>query len=57
MHGSTPASALAASSSSATTVPGAISTAVAKLAPGNLAVPVANPAAERVAQAMNGQPQ
>jgi flagellar basal-body rod modification protein FlgD len=36
---------------------GAISTAAAQLAPGNLAVPAANPAAERVAQAMNGKQQ
>jgi flagellar basal-body rod modification protein FlgD len=57
IHGSTPASALAASSNSASTLPGAIGAATAKLAPGNLAIPAGNPAAQRVAQAMNGQPQ
>jgi flagellar basal-body rod modification protein FlgD len=51
------ASALAASNSSATTVPGAINAAAAKLAPGNLAIPATNPSALRVAQAMNGEPQ
>jgi len=47
-----------ASSGTATTgVAGAINAAAARLAPGNLSIPTANPAAERVAQAMNGRPQ
>jgi flagellar basal-body rod modification protein FlgD len=46
----------AASASASTTVPGAISAAAAQLAPGNLSVPVANSAANRVAGALSGLP-
>jgi flagellar basal-body rod modification protein FlgD len=45
-----------ATSSAATGVPGAISAAAAKLAPGNLGIPDASPAASRVAQSLSGRP-
>jgi flagellar basal-body rod modification protein FlgD len=54
--GSGLAAAQPASSGGATTVPGAISAATAQLAPGNLSVSAANPAAERVAQSLSGRP-
>jgi flagellar basal-body rod modification protein FlgD len=40
----------------ATTLPGALSTVAAKLAPGNLSIPAANPAAQNVAQSLSGRP-
>jgi flagellar basal-body rod modification protein FlgD len=49
------ASAQAVSSGAAMTVPGAISAAAAKLAPGNLGIPMANASAARVAQSLSGQ--
>ncbi len=44
-----------ASTGAATTLPGAIHAAAAELAPGNLGIPAANPAAQRVAQALSGR--
>jgi flagellar basal-body rod modification protein FlgD len=41
--------------STASTVPGAVSSAVSKLAPGNLGIPAANPAAQTVAESLSGQ--
>jgi len=55
-QGSRPVSAQTASPNSAATIPGAISAATARLAPGNLSIPAANTASERVAQALNGRP-
>jgi len=52
----TDAQAQPAASTAATGLPGAIKAAAAKLAPGNLGVPAANPAANRVAQSLNGRP-
>jgi len=51
----TGAQAQAASSGVATTVPGAISAAAAKLAPGNLGIPAVNPAAQSVAASLSGR--
>jgi len=45
-----------ASSGTATNLPGALSAAANKLAPGNLGIPAANPAAQSVAQALSGRP-
>jgi flagellar basal-body rod modification protein FlgD len=45
----------ASSGTTATGVAGAISTAAAKLAPGNLGIPAANPAAQSVAQSLSGR--
>jgi flagellar basal-body rod modification protein FlgD len=45
-----------ASPAATTTLPGAINAAAAKLAPGNLGVPAANPAAQSVAQSLSGRP-
>ena len=45
-----------ATSGSSTTVPDAISAAAAKLAPGNLSLPVINQSAQSVAQALSGRP-
>jgi flagellar basal-body rod modification protein FlgD len=42
-------------SSSATSIPSAVQTATSKLAPGNLSVPAANPAAQTVSQALSGR--
>jgi len=56
-NGSTAASAQSVASSAAITVPDAISTAAAKLAPGNLGIPVAGTASRRLAQSLNGLPQ
>jgi flagellar basal-body rod modification protein FlgD len=39
----------------ATTLPGAIHAAAAELAPSNLGIPAANPAAQRVAQSLSGR--
>jgi flagellar basal-body rod modification protein FlgD len=50
------AQAQSASPAAATTLPGAINAAAAKLAPGNLGVPAANPAAQSVAQSLSGRP-
>jgi flagellar basal-body rod modification protein FlgD len=44
------------SSGTSTTLPGALSAAAAKLAPGNLGVPAANPAAQSVAQSLSVRP-
>jgi flagellar basal-body rod modification protein FlgD len=55
VSGSTSSSTPAASSNSGTGVVGAISAAAAQLAPGNLGIPAANPAAQRVAQSLSGQ--
>jgi len=55
VSGSTSSSTPAASSNSSTGVVGAISAAAAQLAPGNLGIPAANPAAQRVAQSLSGQ--
>ena len=55
-QGRRPVSAQTASPNSAATIPGAISAATARLAPGNLSIPAANTASERVAQALNGRP-
>jgi flagellar basal-body rod modification protein FlgD len=49
------ASAQAVSPGAATTVPGAISAAAAKQAPGNLGIPAANASAARVAQSLSGK--
>jgi flagellar basal-body rod modification protein FlgD len=49
------AQAQAASPGAATTVPGAISAAANKLAPGNLGIPAVNPAAQSVAQSLSGR--
>lgn len=49
------AKAQSGSSGTITSLPGSISTAVSKLAPGNLGVPAANPAAQTVAQSLNGR--
>jgi flagellar basal-body rod modification protein FlgD len=46
---------VAAASNSATGVSGAISTAAAQLAPGNLGIPAASSAAQRVALSLSGQ--
>jgi flagellar basal-body rod modification protein FlgD len=48
--------ALATPSGAATTLPGALSAAAAKLAPGNLGIPAANPAAQSVAESLSGRP-
>ena len=48
------AQAQSASQSSPTPIPAAISAATAKLAPGNLSVPEASPAASRLAQSLSG---
>ncbi|MGA3160567.1 MAG: flagellar hook capping FlgD N-terminal domain-containing protein [Terracidiphilus sp.] len=45
-----------ASSGTATNLPGALSAAANKLAPGNLSIPAANPAAQSVAQSLSGRP-
>jgi flagellar basal-body rod modification protein FlgD len=45
-----------ASYGTATNLPGALSAAAAKLAPGNLGIPAANPAAQSVAQSLSGRP-
>jgi len=55
VSGSTSSSTPAATSNSGTGVSGAISAAAAQLAPGNLGIPAANPAAQRVAQSLSGQ--
>jgi flagellar basal-body rod modification protein FlgD len=52
---STKSSAQTAASSSATSIPSAVQTATSKLAPGNLSVPAANPAAQTVSQALSGR--
>jgi len=39
-----------------TTLPSALSAAANKLAPGNLSIPAANPAAQNVAQSLSGRP-
>jgi flagellar basal-body rod modification protein FlgD len=52
----TSAQAQSASTGTATTLPGALSAAAAKLAPGNLGIPAANPAAQSVAQSLSGRP-
>jgi flagellar basal-body rod modification protein FlgD len=44
------------SSASLTTLPGALSAAASKLAPGNLGIPAVNPAAQSVAQSLSGRP-
>jgi hypothetical protein len=46
---------LSTTSSGGMSIPGAIQTATSKLAPGNLGVPDANPAAQTVAQALSGR--
>jgi hypothetical protein len=43
------------SSSGATSVPDAISTAASKLAPGNLSLPAVNQSAQAVAQSLSGR--
>jgi flagellar basal-body rod modification protein FlgD len=50
------AQAQSASPGSTTSLPGALSAAAAKLAPGNLGIPAANPAAQSVAQSLSGRP-
>jgi flagellar basal-body rod modification protein FlgD len=52
----TSAQAQSVSPVAATTLPGAINAAAAKLAPGNTGVPAANPAAQSVAQSLSGRP-
>jgi flagellar basal-body rod modification protein FlgD len=44
------------SSGTTTNLPGALSAAANKLAPGNLGIPAANPAAQSVAQSLSGRP-
>lgn len=48
-------SAVPAASGGSSTLPGAISTAAGELAPGNLGVPSANSAAQRVAESLSGK--
>jgi flagellar basal-body rod modification protein FlgD len=52
----TGAQAQPASPGAAMTLPGALNAAAAKLAPGNLGIPAANPAAQNVAQSLSGRP-
>jgi flagellar basal-body rod modification protein FlgD len=49
------ATAQSTASGDGTSIPGAIQTATSRLAPGNLGVPDANPAAQTVAQALSGR--
>jgi flagellar basal-body rod modification protein FlgD len=46
----------ASSSGAATTLPGALNTAAAQLAPGNLGIPAPNAAAQSVAESLSGRP-
>jgi flagellar basal-body rod modification protein FlgD len=55
VSGSSTAATSADSSNSATGVSGAISTAAAQLAPGNLGIPATSSAAQRVARSLSGQ--
>jgi flagellar basal-body rod modification protein FlgD len=50
------APAQSASPSAAATLPGALNTAATQLAPGNLGIPAANPAAQSVASSLSGRP-
>jgi flagellar basal-body rod modification protein FlgD len=52
----TRAQAQSTSPAAATSLPGALSAAATKLAPGNLSIPAANPAAQNVAQSLSGRP-